>query len=222
MMTGCRANQRICLADLQMADWMSAMRTAIIQLQNKTAWLVKSPCGADAIKDWRIHWKIGGPFLEDRHTSFEAHLRVMRDKIPSLQCSFEMAKLTEELAKKLEDETFCTKDRKGSSTGELHLVAFSKAALCLAPEKAVVNDSWVRTYLKVNTKGSNRYEANRNVSVKFEELFSSWKSTITEARKNYESLDSVIPAIRLHDWSDLTLERRVLDVAIMMAAGRGI
>jgi hypothetical protein len=91
-------------------------------------------------------------------------------------------------------------------------------ALCLVPEKAVVNDSWVRTYFGLEN------DSNVKVAEEFEKEFLSRAQKINAVVAQYREIGSSVPDTvdRLHDWTDLTLKRRILDVAIMMAAGRGI
>jgi hypothetical protein len=218
-MTAFGISRRPPVDDFQISDWVTAIRTAVIQLQEADAWLVKNPCGKSDICKWRRHWKIGGPFLEDRHNSFESELQKMRKEIPLLNNSIEIAKLTDCLAQILKNKYFLDKDRKGREKGELQLVAFSKAALCIAPDKAVVNDSWVRKYFFETKKGGC---SNEMVAEMFEEEFLNRERKIKFALREYVKSGSSFPPNRLHSWTDVTLQRRVLDVAIMMAAGRDL
>ncbi|MCZ8140694.1 MAG: hypothetical protein O9273_03380 [Acetobacteraceae bacterium] len=218
-MTACRKKKALKLDELQPADWMAAIRTAIIQLEDGEAWLVKDPCNEERIEKWVNHWKVSrGGFLKLRWQAFEAEIEQLRLRIPQLPDAISIAEASERAAHNLRKMKFPPAGKKNKTTGQLHLVAFSKVALCLAPDKAVVNDSWVRTYFDV------RKSSNETVAIYFEKEFEERKSKIQDVLLNYKNNGSTIPDSqhRRDSWNDLTLQRRVLDVALMMAAGRGI
>ena len=218
-MTACRSKQKIDLDDLQIADWLAATRFAIIQLENSDAWLVRSPCDEEAMITWLTHWKvIRGGFLKLRWSEFEQEIANLRLCLPTLKDSIEIAKESDSAARKMKRMKFASAGEKNKTEGQLHLVAFSKVALCLVPEKAVVNDSWVRTYFGLEN------DSNVKVAEEFEKEFLSRAQKINAVVAQYREIGSSVPDTvdRLHDWTDLTLKRRILDVAIMMAAGRGI
>jgi hypothetical protein len=218
-MTACRKKKTLKLDDLQPADWIAAIRTAIIQLEDDEAWLVKDPCNEEKVEKWVNHWKVSrGGFLKLRWEAFEAEIAKLRLSIPQLPDAISIAQASEQAADNLRKMKFAPAGKKNKTTGQLHLVAFSKVALCLAPEKAVVNDSWVRTYFDV------KKSSNETVAIYFEAKFKKRESKIQDFLLKYKNNGSTIPDSkhRRDGWSDLTLQRRVLDVALMMAAGRGI
>ncbi len=222
-MTGCKPNDSTRLGYLQIADWISAIRTAILQLENEHAWLVRTTCRAEDIKTWRKHWLIQGVFLETRAVEVECKFAELRSQLPRCKNSAEIAEMSEKAAREIKKMSFTKHDKLGEK-GHLHLVAFSKAALCIVPEMAVVNDRWVRKFFEIEDKDRARAGVNRRVAEAFETAFLLWKDKINEAVEAYVKIGSTIPTahLRLHGWTDLTLQRRVLDVAIMMAAGRAI
>jgi hypothetical protein len=222
-MTGCKPNKFIRLDDLQIADWISAIRTAILQLENEDAWLVRATCRAVDIMTWRKHWLIQGAFLETRAVEVEYKFAELRSQLPHCKTSVKIAEMSEKAAREIKEMSFAKHDKLGEK-GHLHLVAFSKAALCIVPEMAVVNDRWVRKFFEIEDKDRYRAGINQKVAEAFETAFPLWIDKINEAVEVYLTTGSKIPDAkqRLHEWTDLTLKRRVLDVAIMMAAGRPI
>jgi len=216
-MTACTKDRALKLDELQTADWVAAIRTAIIQLENPYAWLVKDPCKQEQVKKWTNHWRVSrGGFLNDNWQKFDAEINMLRVSIPKLTDAISIAQASECAANNLQKNT----TKKNATKGELHLVAFSKVALCLAPEKAVVNDSWVRKYFF----RTDSPKSNKMVAEAFEKEFKNRQQKIKRALFEYLRNGSKIPcrSRRQNCWSSLTLQRRVLDVAIMMAAGRGI
>jgi hypothetical protein len=218
-MTACRINKALHLDHLQTGDWIAATRISIIQLQNPDAWLVKYPCNQEKVEAWLSHWMVSrGGFLKLRWQAFEDEIKQLRRGIPQLPDAISIAEASERAADNLRKMKFPPAGKKNKTTGQLHLVAFSKVALCLAPDKAVVNDSWVRAYFGVKTN-SNVKAANC-----FEQEFQKREKKIQDIIFRYGEIGSTIPSrqLRRHGWTDLTLRRRVLDVAIMMAAGRDL
>jgi hypothetical protein len=216
-MTGCRKSKALKLDELQTADWVAAIRAAIIQLEDPEAWLVRDPCDQKKVTAWLSHWMVSrGGFLKLMWWEFESEIATLRETLPALSSFQEIARATEMAACRLKEKPFPETDREHNIRHECSLVAFSKVALCIVPERAVVNDKWVREYFGVTKK------SNLEVAQKFESEFKKMQEKIKNFLCVYQNSGSSFPLKRLHSWTDLTLERRVLDIAIMMASGRAI
>ena len=216
-MTAFSGTDPIELKDFQSVDWLHAIKISVIQLQNTEAWLVKDTCNQEQVEKWLSHWMVHrGGFLKSMWQEFEHEVTTLRETLPTLSSSQEIAQATEMAACRLKKKPFPMTTRNHNIRHENSLVAFSKVALCIVPERAVVNDSWVREYFGI-TQNSNLHVAHE-----FESEFEKMQEKIKEFLRVYQNSGSSFPLARLHDWTDLTLQRRVLDVAIMMTAGRQI
>jgi hypothetical protein len=216
-MTAFSGTDPIKLSDFQGVDWLHAIKISIIQLQKPEAWLVKDACEERQVEKWLSHWQVHrGGFLKLMWREFEEEITTLRQTLPALRSSQEIAGATEMAACRLKKKKFPKTTRVHNIRHENSLVAFSKVALCIVPERAVVNDSWVREYFDITQN------SNLQVAAAFESEFEKLKEKIENFLCIYKNSGSSFPPARLHNWTDLTLKRRVLDVAIMMAAGRSI
>ncbi|MFM7610094.1 MAG: hypothetical protein ACKO9A_14655, partial [Alphaproteobacteria bacterium] len=120
---------------------------------------------------------------------FEAEIIMLRRTLPALRSSQQIAQATEMAACRLKKKKFPKTTHDHNIRHENSLVAFSKVDLCIVPERAVVNDSWVRKYFFSNRS----MKSNKKIADAFEKEFKNRQHQIKRALYVYLRNRSKIP-----------------------------
>jgi hypothetical protein len=212
--------------DLLGVDWLSAMRSALIQFHKKNEWLLAYPqCSEEDLGLWITAWKLQGPSIKRNRTAFLGLVNAGRNAAGAWTSSTCAAKWVQESAKTYFDEVSLYKSNQTT--------AFSKAALMFRPDLAVVDDSLVRKAIKpicriLAIKGKGLERVSKTTQA-FDVIYKKKEKTIIDLIKIYEenstaekmktfSIKNNMPKSLFANYVDLgtAFKRRTLDIALMM------
>jgi hypothetical protein len=212
--------------DLLGVDWLSAMRSALIQFHKKNEWLLANPkCSEEELGLWITAWRLQGPSIKKNKTAFLGLVNAGRYTAGAWTSSNCAAKWVQESINAYYNEVSLYKNNQ--------ITAFSKAALMFRPDLAVVDDSFVRKAIipicrRLAIKGKGLTRISKTTQA-FDAIYKEKEKAIIELIKIYEtnstaermetfSITNSMPKSLFCEYVDLetAFKRRTLDIALMM------